>query len=139
MANWRLRCEKLCHEIVMRNPFCEKCGLKRSMLADHHGIFRTDQRYILNPFLQVDPTIRFCLCDTCHRYNSAAPHNDQEAFEVSMATINPLKIARLREITSKPVLAGKGIDPRIIDWEAVYGNIKEHGRPLQNEILEGMA
>ena len=135
--NWRARCEKLCRKKVMRNPWCERCGLKRSALAPHHGIFKSDQRYILNPFLQVDPTIQFCLCDTCHRYNADAPHVDPDAFLEKMGAINPLKVTRLREITEKPV--PPGIDPRIIDWEKVHANIVEHGRPLGDEILEGMA
>jgi len=31
------------------------------------------------------------------------------------------------------------IDPRIIDWEKVHAHLVEHGRPLGNEILEGLA
>ena len=142
MPNWQLRCEKRCRKIVMRNPFCEKCGLSRSRLALHHGILQSSQRYILNPFLWYDPTIQFCLCETCHLYGPDAPHaphGGQDAFEKAMGRIDPLKIERLREVNSKPILTGKGIDPRKIDWEKVYGNIEQHGRPIGNEIFEGMA
>ena len=121
----------------MRNPWCERCGLAKSKLADHHGLFKTSQIYIANPFLHVDPTIRFCLCDTCHLYASESPHVDQEAFLRSMAMATPLKVQRLREITEKPV--PPRIDPRVIDWEKVHAHIVKHGRPLQNEILEELA
>ncbi len=137
VVNWQKRCEALSHKIVMRNPWCERCGLNKSGVSDHHGIFKTDQRYIANPFLWYDPTIRFCLCDTHHLYDSAAPHVDQEAFERVMIERYPDKIKRLREILNAPV--PDGIDPRIIDWEQVYANIEEFGRPSGDEIFEGFA
>ena len=91
----------------------------------------------MNPFLWYDPTIRFCLCETCHLYDSTAAHVKPDAFLDSMAAINPEKITRLRELTSKPV--PQGIDPRTIDWQQVYSNIEENGRPVGDEIFEGFA
>ncbi|HDZ37282.1 MAG TPA: hypothetical protein ENH62_03175 [Marinobacter sp.] len=138
MNKWENRCKKKCREIVMQGGRCENCGDGGHRKHDqHHGLFKTSQRYILNPFLRYDPTLQFCLCNDCHLHTDDAPHRDQAAFVERMIICCPHRVQRLLELYSKPV--PPVIDPRIIDWKKVHANLVEHGRPLGNEILEGLA
>lgn len=135
MYKWEKKCKELCREIVMQGGVCENCGHGDKKLDQHHGLFKSSQRYKLNPFLWYDPTVQFCLCyDLCHQHGPDAPHVDQARFEDRMAIRTPNKVKRLTAVNSKPL--PPPIDPRIIDWEKVYGNLLEHGRPLGNEICE---
>lgn len=134
MNKYEKRCKKLCREIVMKGGRCENCGTRDKKLDQHHGILKTSQRSILNPFVWYDPTLQFCLCyEPCHQYGPDAPHVDQARFEARMAVCCPDKAKRLREVNSKPV--PPCIDPRLVNWEKVFRSIELHGRPLGNEIL----
>ena len=133
MRKWEQKCKDLCREIVIADPWCEKCGLARQ-LEQHHGLFKSSQRYKLNAFFWYDPTLQFRLCDECHKYDIDAPHCDQERFEETMRLRDPEKVKRLRDVSTGPL--PPTIAARIIDWETVYGNLVIHGRPVGNEILE---
>lgn len=135
MDKWEKRCKDKCREIVMQDGRCQNCGDGGHRKHDqHHGLFKSSLRYKMTPFLWYDPTLQFCLCTDHHLWTDDAPHQDQAAFEDRMAVCCPHKAKRLIEVNSKPV--APVIDPRIIDWELVYENLVEHGRPLGNEIFE---
>ncbi len=96
--NWQTRCEKKCREIVMQGGACENCGREDKKLDQHHGLFKSSQRYIANPFLRYDPTLQFCLCIDHHLWTDDSPHQDQAAFERRMAIRTPDKAKRLLEV-----------------------------------------
>lgn len=133
MDKWERKCKDLCRDIVMQGGVCENCGASHRKLDQHHGLFKSSQRYKLNPFLWYDPTLQFCLCTHDHLYALDAPHHDQATFERRMAIRAPDKAERLTEVNSKPM--PPPIDARIIDWKLVYEHLVEHGRPLGNEIF----
>ncbi len=134
MDKWEKKCKELCRDIVMQVGYCEACGQSDRKLDQHHGLFKSSQRYILNPFIWHDPTLQFCLCAICHLHSDDAPHRDQGAFEDRMAIRNRDKVKRLTAVNRKPMLPP--IDPRIIDWKLVYEHLVEFGRPLGNEIFQ---
>ena len=133
MNRFEKRCKKKCREIVRQGGYCENCGDPTKDWDLHHGLFKSSQRYRLNPFLWYDPSLQFRLCNRCHLHADDAPHKDQAAFERRMAIRTPDKAKRLREVNSKPV--PPVIDQRLINWEKVFMSIEQHGRPIGNEIL----
>ena len=136
MEKWERKCKEYCRKLVMKS-FCERCGnsIASSWLQQHHGLFKSSQRYKINPFYRYDPTIQFCLCMDCHLHRKEAPHVNQDKFEQAMGTINRDKIQRLRAVNIGPL--SPAIDDRIIDWHQVYVNLIKFGRPLGNEIFSG--
>ena len=123
MNRLETKCKRKCRAIVMQVGVCERHGATNRKLDQHHGLFKSSQRYILNPFLWYDPTLQFCLCNDCHLYAKDAPHKDWAAFLVQMAIWTPDKVKLLRAVNSKPV--PPPIDPRIIDWKLVCPDCKD--------------
>lgn len=110
----------LCREIVMRKGECESCKLPFNT-EQHHGIFKSNQYYKLNPHVWYDPDLQFELCDICHKYDNDAPHVDNAGFLIKMASKTPEKVGKIHELTSGPL---PDIDVRTMDWTEVYKQLK---------------
>lgn len=77
------RAKQRCRGIVASAGACESCE-EVPGIAQHHGVFRGDQRAKLNPLLLLDPELEFWLCTDCHTANADAPHVDNDAFLAKM-------------------------------------------------------
>lgn len=118
----------LCRQIVMVG-YCEMCGIGMR-LEQHHGLFRSSQRYKLNPYYRYDPELQFCLCDECHKYSAVAPHVDGAAFLQKMKTMGGVvpyrghrafKAYRIEAISQGPLVV---VSDREVDWDEVYADLK---------------
>lgn len=104
----------------MHKGRCETCKDNLNT-EEHHGIFKSSQRYKLNPYVWYDPDLQFELCDMCHKYKSSAPHSNNNAFLKFMAEKTPDKVAKIRALTTGPLI---NIDVRTMDWKEVYKELE---------------
>ncbi len=106
---------------------CEVCG-KTWDTEQHHGIFKSSQRYKLNPHVWYNPDLQFELCDQCHKYKSSAPHVNNDAFLKFMDKKNSDKVNKIIILTTGPLI---NIDSRCFNWEEVYKQLQEKFNQLQ--------
>lgn len=111
-----------CREIVASAGLCESCG-KVPGVAQHHGVFRGDQRAKLNPLLLLNPELQYWLCTECHVVKVDAPHKDNEAFLDKMEAgggYRAYKAVSIRAATSGPLVTVK---TREIDFTKVFSEV----------------
>ncbi|RLC36791.1 hypothetical protein DRH27_04735 [Candidatus Falkowbacteria bacterium] len=114
------KCKDECRRIVIGDGVCEMCD--RATGIQHHGLFKSNQRYKLDPGLQYEPDLQFCLCTDCHTSRPEAPHVDNDkflafmrkkgghlahkAYKVEAVTYAPLVIKDIWEVDFEAILAG---------------------------------
>ena len=122
MTSDEKRCKDECRRQVAVVGSCEMCDCRIG--EQHHGLFKSSQRYKLNPLYRYDPDLQFYLCDKCHKYNSSAPHVNNDAFLRNMRAkggVRAYKAYRIEAVSIGPLIK---IDARTVDWKQVYEEMR---------------
>ena len=118
------KCKKECRRVVIEQAggVCEMCD--KAIGEQHHGVFRSSQRYKLNAEIRYDPDLQFCLCADDHKYAKKAPHVDNEAFLRAMREKGGTRAYKAYKVEAVCIGPLKIKDNREIDFEAMLAELK---------------